>query len=292
MSISALQVRTPHDLCVREQITIQKKTLVIASLAAALLVSGCAQGGGTNDALALLSPAVATSSLPNVADANTASADAATKMSLTPNLADVIEKARAERKGGRPGKAMTMLDAAAKTEKDNKALSKERGLLALELGQLKKAERLITSAMDDSAPDWRLMSALGSTFAAKGDQNAAQGQFSKALELAPNHPSILNNLALSFALEGRHKEAEELLRRASTGKNARIQSKQNLALLLGLDGNISEARRISRAALPENASESNISFLESLKRRSPKISRANEPEDNVQAATINANTNY
>lgn len=263
---------------------------VIAPIAAALMVSACAQGGGAS--FAIPSPAVSASALPDVATVNATAADEASRKHLTQSVAEVLSKARDERKKGRPAKAMALLDTAAKKDAKNKVLAKERGLLALELGQLGKAEKLIKSAMDTETADWRLHSALGSTFAAKGNQHDAQVQFAKALDLAPDHPSVLNNLALSYALEGRHKEAEELLRRAAKGIDAKVQTKQNLALLLGLDGKISEARRVSRASLPEGQSEANISFLESLRRNAAKVSRADPTNaaDAVRAANSGTTT--
>jgi Flp pilus assembly protein TadD len=282
MSLITLNTRASRFVCT---LRLNSSWRLYSPIAAALLVSACAQGG--SNGLVIPSPDVSKSMLPDVATVNTARADAATQKALTPSLTTVVEKARAERENRRPDKAMAMLDRAAKKAPKNKALAKERGLLALEMGQLDKAEKLIKTAMQDETPDWRLYSALGSTLAAKGDQKNAQAQVAKALELAPEHPSILNNLALSYALQGRHKKAEDLLRQASKGNNARLQTKQNLALLLGLDGKISEARRISRAALPEDDAEVNIGFLESLKRRTAKVSRA-EPaatNDAVRSAT-------
>ncbi|MGH1418280.1 MAG: tetratricopeptide repeat protein [Hyphomicrobiaceae bacterium] len=233
---------------------------------------------------------VSASALPDIATANAAVADKAAEKDYTKSIAKAVATARAERKKGRPAKAMAVLDGAARKNANNKALAKERGLLALELGQLGKAEKLLKSAMEDDTKDWRLYSALGSTHAAKGNQQEAQAQFAKALELAPDHPSVMNNLALSFALEGRHKEAEELLRKAAVGKNAKLQTKQNLALLLGMDGKISEARRVSRASLPESQAEVNISFLESLKRSAAKVSRATPAPKSEAIRAANSQT--
>ncbi|MCH9715917.1 MAG: tetratricopeptide repeat protein, partial [Gammaproteobacteria bacterium] len=92
-------------------------------------------------------------------------------------------------------------------------------------GQLAKAEKLLTRARDDHAPDWRVHSALGATLSARGNQQAAQIELSKALKLAPDHPSILNNLALSYALDGNHDQAETLLRRAAHDGKSKTKTK-------------------------------------------------------------------
>ena len=115
-----------------------------------------------------------------------------------------------------------MLDRAAAAKPGDRRLQLERGLLALELGDAATAEKLLRQAHDPKAPDWRLHSALGAALASRGKQQEAQVQLAKALALAPDQPSVLNNLALSYALDGKVAEAEQLLRKAqrSAGEDA------------------------------------------------------------------------
>jgi Flp pilus assembly protein TadD len=86
--------------------------------------------------------------------------------------------------------------------------------------------------------------------ASRGKQAEAQAQFAKALALAPDHPSVLNNLALSYALDGKTAEAEKLLRKATALKvmtdGNRLE--QNLALVLGLSGKYAEARTAAQGS--------------------------------------------
>ena len=118
----------------------------------------------------------------------------------------------------------------------DRRLQLERGLLALELGDAARAEKLLRQAHDPKAPDWRLHSALGAALASRGKQQEAQVQFAKALALAPDQPSVLNNLALSYALDGKAAEAEQLLRKAQRSAGRTPQMQENLALVLGLRG--------------------------------------------------------
>ena len=138
------------------------------------------------------------------------------------------------------------MEAAAKSAPDDITMLRERGLLALEMGQINDAKALLTKADAASPPDWRIKSALDSAHAASGDQAAAQCEFAAALKLVPDHPSIL-----SYVLDGRRDQAEKLLRTAARGKAAAPKAKQNLALLLGLNGNLDEARKMSEASLPK-----------------------------------------
>lgn len=174
--------------------------------------------------------------------------------------------AKALRKSGAKGEALTVIEAAAKAKPGDRQLALERGLITLELGEPAKAEKLLRSAHDPKAPDWRLHSALGAALAIRGKQQDAQAQFAKALALAPNHPSILNNLAISYALDGKAGEAEKLLRTAAAAKanpdSAKMQ--QNLALVLGLGGKYSKSRTVGNTALPVDKATANAAYLQRL----------------------------
>ncbi|MBL8565730.1 MAG: tetratricopeptide repeat protein [Hyphomicrobiaceae bacterium] len=245
--------------------------LDLPDLASAPAESTTASSGG----------AIETGSLPPVSaksdPATTDTADAGA------SLPPAIAKAREQRAAGDKLAAMETLEAAGKAAPDDRMISRERGLLALELGRIGEARKLLMAADDAKAPDWRLKSALGSAHAASGDQKAAQREFQAALKLAPDHPSILNNLALSYALEGRHGEAERLLRRAATNRADGDRAKQNLALILGLNGNIDEARKLSEASLPKPVAAANVSYLERLRSSGVKVSRVDRDGDDVTA---------
>ena len=100
----------------------------------------------------------------------------------------------------------------------------------------------------------------------RGKQQDAQAQFAKALALAPNNPAILNNLALSYALDGKAGDAEKLLRTAAAAKANPDKGKvqQNLALVLGLGGKYAEARSVAETALPAEKATANVTYLQKL----------------------------
>ena len=175
----------------------------------------------------------------------------------------LLSEARQLRQSGQKARALALLDGAAEGNADP-AVTRERGLLALELGALDKARTLLKAAADNGPPDWRIYSGLGSALAASGRQQEAQAQFARALEIAPDHPSILNNLALSYALDGRHDQAEKLLRRAAQAQAAKPQAKQNLALLLALKGQTDDAKKVAEAVLPPDQARSNASYAAQL----------------------------
>lgn len=175
-----------------------------------------------------------------------------------------LAEARALRlSGDKPG-AFAILEKAAESSPRDTAVLKERALLALELGHIAKAEQQLKSLIDPKAPDWRILSGYGAALASSGKHQQAQMQFAKALELAPDHPAILNNLALSYALDGKSDDAEKLLARAAqTGQRTApgAQARQNLALIVGLKGRTDEAVKISSAVLPPAQARANADFL-------------------------------
>jgi Flp pilus assembly protein TadD len=111
------------------------------------------------------------------------------------------------------------------------------------------------------AKDWRVLSLLGVAFEQVARGEEAEAAWRRALELSPDNPSVLSNLALHAAAQGRAGEAETLLRRASIQPGAGIQVRQNLALVLGLEGKLAEAETIQRQDLPPELADANMAYL-------------------------------
>jgi Flp pilus assembly protein TadD len=179
----------------------------------------------------------------------------------------VLAYAKALRAKGAKTEALAALEAPARATPGDRRVALERGLLTLELGDAAKAEPLLKSALDPKSPDWRVHSALGTALASRGKHAEAREQFGKALALAPNHPSILNNLALSHALDGRAGDAEKVLRKAvpvakATPNAEKVQ--QNLALALALGGKYREARTAAEGTLPAAKAGENVAYVQQL----------------------------
>lgn len=171
-----------------------------------------------------------------------------------------------------------MLDKLVEASPGDKAVRKEHALVSLEIGQLAKAERLLAAQIDPKAPDWHIHSAYGAALAAQGKYRQAQAEFARALEIAPDHPAILNNQALAYALEGRRTDAERLLRRITDSRSSDARAgkaKQNLALLLGLEGRAEEARKMGESVLPPEQARSNAELL-TMAPTAPSLARADD----------------
>jgi Flp pilus assembly protein TadD len=189
------------------------------------------------------------------------------------NTAAVIAAARALRTESDKQGALALVEKATAVTPKNAVLSREAGMLALELGRVSKAESALRKAIESGKPEWETYSALGSALASGGKHAEAQKQFAKALELSPDNPVVLNNLALSYALDGKTPEAERFLRIAAQAKSSPAQVKQNLALVLGARGKLTEAEKLATASSPESKAQ-NMAYLKSLAERAGNSAQA------------------
>ena len=164
--------------------------------------------------------------------------EAATLAAARANPRDVdatLAAARILRRQGDKSGALALLDQGASAAPNDARLFRDRGLLALELGAVSRARDHLQHAVASGSRDWQTHSALGTALAASGKQKDAQRHFAEALKQAPDNPVVLNNLALSLALDGRRGEAEQMLRRASAGKDKASEARvaQNLRCSVG-----------------------------------------------------------
>src|SRR5262245_58448748 len=185
---------------------------------------------------------------------------------------------------GEKRQALAVLQQASMFHADNRALNSEYGRLALEFDQVSVAQKLLEQADDPTNPDWRVTSARGTVLAKQGRYADALAFYERALALAPDQASVLNNLALAHAMEGHPDKAEPLLKRAvsATGRDARVN--QNLALVLGLQGRYDEARLAATAsqspatAAPTGASLRGIAMLAPRPAPAPSPAPADAPK--------------
>jgi len=136
----------------------------------------------------------------------------------------------------------------------------------LQAGQPADAIQLLDQAAKTKNADWRTYSALGSANDQLGRYDVARKNYAQALALSPGEVTVLNNLGMSYALEGDLTKAEETLRDASQqpkgSQDPRLR--QNLALVVGLQGRFDEARKIASADLPPEQVEANMTYLQHM----------------------------
>jgi Flp pilus assembly protein TadD len=107
---------------------------------------------------------------------------------------------------------------------------------------------------------------MGSVLDQQSKYGEARDHYQRALNASPGNVVVLNNLGMSYALEGNLKQAEATLREAAAlpeGKNE-SRLRQNLALVVGLQGRFDEAREIASADLPPDQVEANMAYLQKM----------------------------
>jgi tetratricopeptide (TPR) repeat protein len=175
----------------------------------------------------------------------------------------------------------------------SRELASEYGRLALEFDQIGVAGKLLAAADDPANPDWRIISARGTVLAKQGKYKDAIPFYESSLALAPDHPSILSNLALAHAMNGEPKRAEAMLRQAATTDRNSLKIRQNLALVLGLQGKYDEGKLLASNDLSaENATE-NAEYLRRVVKLEPErpaaaersVARANADAQEAQFET-------
>jgi Flp pilus assembly protein TadD len=112
--------------------------------------------------------------------------------------------------------------------------------------------------------DWRPLSLLGVAYTQVRRDEDAQAIWRQALQLSPDNPAVLSNMAMALAAQGDAAQAEVLLRRAAIQPGASLQVRQNLTLVLGLQGKLAEAEQRLRQDLPPDQADADLAYLQSV----------------------------
>ncbi|PZF78711.1 pilus assembly protein TadD [Aestuariivirga litoralis] len=146
--------------------------------------------------------------------------------------------------------------------------AKVAGLYGRKLVSAGKADRAvpILEAAERGDTDWRIMSALGTAYDQQGLYQKAREQYAKALAADPQNLAVMNNLAMSYALEGNLKQAETELRAADALPRSKSEPRirQNLALVVGLQGRFDEATKLAQQDLPPEQVQENMAYLKKM----------------------------
>lgn len=160
--------------------------------------------------------------------------------------------------------AVAVLQKAVLANSSSAFLKGELGKALAANGQFNEALSVLAEAHSRDRPDWRVLSAQGAVYDQIGQPDTAREHYRAALQIAPNEPSILSNLGLSYALSGDLPAAETYLRQADANGKADERARQNLAIVVGLQGRFQEAEAIARRDLPADQAEKNIALLRSM----------------------------
>jgi Flp pilus assembly protein TadD len=201
------------------------------------------------------------------------------------DLKNALTYARNLKAMGQKQRAMSVLQQAAIFHGHNKELAGEYGRLALEFDQLGVAKRLLAAADNPARPDWKVISARGTVLAKEGKYRDAIPFYERALSLAHNHPSLVNNLGLAHAMSGEAERAEEMLRQASITNPASPKIRQNLALVLSLQGRYDEAKQLASQDLSPEKAAKNTETLRRIVKLEPKAAPVPKPAKALAQST-------
>lgn len=181
---------------------------------------------------------------------------------------------------GSKSKALMVLSQANRLNPSNREIAGEYGRMVLAQGNIKLAQRLLDQATArGGTTDWKVLSAQGTIHAKLGQHEKAQRFYVAALQRQPDAPSVLNNLALSYAVSGKADAAEELLRRAVKNGRETPRMRQNLALVLGVQGKFNESKQLAEVDLPRDQVRKNETYLRNMVKTPTALAQATENAD-------------
>jgi Flp pilus assembly protein TadD len=175
-----------------------------------------------------------------------------------------INYSRALRAETRYKEAVAVMQAAAvKAPKDFEVLG-EFGKALADNGDLNQARDVLSRSYPEDRPNWTLLSAQGSVADRLDDHERAQSFYRAALKIAPDQPSVLSNLGLSYALAKNLGAAEETLRHAADQPKADTRVRQNFALVLALEGKFGEAEEVSAKDMSPEEAKRNVAAIRGM----------------------------
>jgi len=147
-----------------------------------------------------------------------------------------IRYAQALRENGKRWEAVAVLERAAVHNPRQPILLAAYGRALAEIGDYQHAFDVFNRAHIPDRPNWRIVSAQGAVLDEMGRHEEAQRYYGTALRIAPDEPSVLSNLGLSYALAKDLVRAETTLRKAVAQSRHDVAIRQNLALIMSLQG--------------------------------------------------------
>jgi Flp pilus assembly protein TadD len=174
---------------------------------------------------------------------------------------------QALRATGQRAQAAAVLEQATIAHPGNKVLLAGYGRALADNGNSQAAFDILSRAHSPDNPDWRILSVQGTALDKLGKHEEARRSYEAALKIAPEEPSVLSNLGLSYMLTRELPNAEQALRRAYGNPRADARVRQNLALVVGLQGRFADAETIAKGDLPAEEAAANVAYLREMLNR-------------------------
>lgn len=202
-------------------------TLTAATLALSALLGGCS----TN--LRHYASSIGATSLP--AGSGTAMDTLAKRYDAKPgDKRASLDYAAALRANGQIPQAVAVLQRASIANVGDKEVAGAYGKVLADSGRFEEALGALGQAHTEDRPDWQVLSTMGSINDQTGKHERARELYTRALQIAPKQPSVLNNLGLSYLLTKDLARAEAVLAEASAQPGADPRVAANLTLVRSL----------------------------------------------------------
>lgn len=233
---------------------------LVLALASATSLAGCQKSPDSLDSAAL-----STASTGSVSH----EAAAALGAKWEKNPADIstgLAYANALESTGQNEKQLEVYRRLAAANPGNSKISGLYGKKLITAGRSREAAPVLELAASDPGADWRIRSALGTAYDQQGLYPRAREQYQTILAADPGNLTVLNNLGMSYALEGNLKQAEATLRKADALPRSKSEPRirQNLALVVGLQGRFDEASTLASQDLPQEQVKANMAYLQKM----------------------------
>jgi Flp pilus assembly protein TadD len=235
-----------------------RQAALLLPIALALGLGACANGPRTTGSIAATGSTAASETDPALARL------AASYEKNPKNKAAALNYAAALRQIDRKQQSVAVLQKAVLAHPDDRVVLAAFGKALAANGQLDQALNIIRRAKMPDSPDWRLLSTEAAILDQQGKNDEARKLYVEAQTYAPNEPSILSNLGMSYLLTGDLDKAETALRKASAMPGADGRVRQNLALAVGLQGRFAEAEKIASSDLSPEQAAANVAYLKNM----------------------------
>ena len=165
---------------------------------------------------------------------------------------------------GQRSQAVAVLEQATIANPNHKELLAAYGRALADNGNFQQAYDVLSRAHSPEDPDWRILSVQGVVLDQLDRHDEARQYYATALKIAPDEPSVLSNLGLSYVLSRDLPKAEETLRKAYGRPDADKRVRVNLAVVVGLEGRVGEAEGIMKSGLPPDEAAASATYLKRL----------------------------
>lgn len=141
-----------------------------------------------------------------------------------------------------------------------------------------------------SPANFRIYNSIGLAYDLQGLHEKAQEAYGRGLNIMPDHISLLNNLALSLAIESEYAPAIQLLTKTVNIDYSQTTAQQNLIMVYAMSGDEEAARTMANSFMTQQEVEESIEHYRWLKSLSSQrraqaifLNLRSFPEDEVAA---------